>query len=81
MEALNIPLYIPSYEFFNSKIIENYPFNPEGSAFINDILKTNKYQMLHIFGDTDGACSLYGTRKWFKALGWKVTKSWAPYTV
>ena len=37
--------------------------------------------MLHLFGSTDGACSLYGTRRWIKSTKWQVTKAWSPWLV
>ncbi len=35
--------------------------------------------MLHLFGDTDSACSQTGIRRWLKSLKWPVTKPWEPW--
>lgn len=43
------------------------------------MLKVNGYKMMVVFGDTDGACSVLGTRKWIKSLGWKKTEQWTPW--
>jgi hypothetical protein len=49
--------------------------SPEGSAFINDVLNTNKYQMLHIFGDTDSVLAVsYGTKKMAQSYGLESNK-------
>ena len=77
--ALHIPDYIPPYEFSSELIFTEFGFNIEGSIFINDILKINNFKMLHIFGDTDGACSLLGTKRYIKSLKWKKTVDWAPW--
>jgi hypothetical protein len=78
-EALHIPSYVPPFEFSNEKSFKSYDIKIEGSLFINDVLHMHGYKMLMIFGDTDGACSLLGLRKWVKYLGWKPTKNWAPW--
>jgi Serine carboxypeptidase len=70
-KALNIPDYIPWFQFSSDEIFENFQFAIEGSGFINDVLRMHGYKMMLVFGDTDGACSVLGTRKWIKSLGWK----------
>lgn len=45
------------------------------------MLKVNGYKMLHIFGSTDGACSLTGIRRYLKWLGWKKTEQWTPWII
>lgn len=49
--------------------------------FLVHVLKLNGYRMLALFGDTDAYCSLMGTRRWIKALGWPVTRAWEPWTI
>jgi hypothetical protein len=43
------------------------------------VLKAYGYHMMMVFGDTDGACSVLGTRKWMKSLGWKKSISRIPW--
>lgn len=71
--TLHIPSYVPPFQFSNDEVFAKYQFAIEGSAFINEVLHMHGYKMLHLFGDTDGACSVLGTRKWIKRTGWKNT--------
>jgi len=54
----------------------------EGSDWIYDILKayTQYYRLLHYSGDTDGAVTSLGTRRWIAAKEYKVTEEWRPWT-
>ena len=63
----------------NSQVGNLFGWNREGSGIINQVVKLNKYKILHLFGDTDAACSLTAMRKWFKSLKWPVTKAWEPW--
>lgn len=78
-QALHIPAYIPWFQYHSDEIFENYQFAIEGAGLINDVLKKYNYKMMLVFGDTDGACSVLGTRKWLKALGWKRSISRVPW--
>ena len=63
-QSLHIPTYIPWFQYSSDEIFENYQFAIEGAGLINDVLKKYNYKMMLVFGDTDGACSVLGTRKW-----------------
>jgi len=52
----------------------------EASQLVHHVLKVNGYRMLMIFGDTDGSCSLMGTRRWINRNGWVPTEAWSPWT-
>jgi len=30
-------------------------------------------------GDTDGALTTYGSRRWIQSLGWDITEKWRPW--
>lgn len=64
------------FEFASEKVGKQFLWTRYGSGPVNDILHKYDYKVLHLFGDTDAACSLLGIRKWIKSLKWKVTKQW-----
>lgn len=76
-----MPSVVPTFAFYSNKIFGLFNFQVEGSMFINHILKVNGYRQLLIFGDTDGACSLTGTKRWIRTNGWKPTTAWTPWTI
>jgi len=39
----------------------------------------NKYRMLFYSGDTDGAVTTYGSKRWIKDLDWSVNEAWRPW--
>ena len=39
------------------------------------------YKVLHIFGTSDGSCTLVGVRSWIKSLNLKITRKWEPWIV
>jgi len=43
------------------------------------VLKDNGIKMMHYSGDTDGAVTTYGTKRWIKTLGWEVKSAWRPW--
>ena len=80
--AFNIPSWVPQYEQCNDPMYDTYMALREGSDWIYDILKayTQYYRLLHYSGDTDGAVTTLGTRRWIAAQGYPVTKEWRPWT-
>ena len=77
--ALHVPSYSPAYDTFSREVGNQFSWTRHGSGIINDILKKNGYKMLHIFGNSDSACSLLGIRRWIKSLGWKKTEPQRPW--
>lgn len=80
-QALHIPSYIQSFpaNALNLTIQRLYQWHYEGSGWIQDILRGYGYRTLHLFGDTDGQCTLHGVRMWINSLAWEVTQEWTPY--
>ncbi len=64
--ALNIPKYLPAYEQCNDEIYETYKSYREGTFWIYSTLNKYGYRLMHYSGDTDGAITILGTRKWIE---------------
>jgi len=75
--ALNIPTNIQAWSQCGAPI--DYHYSYEGSVWIYPILKAYGYKLLHYSGDTDGAITTYGTRRWIKELNMPVSKPWRPW--
>ncbi len=78
-QAFHVPSYVGPYDTYSNKTGKLFSWTRHGSGLINDVLKTNGYKMLHIFGNTDSACTLLGTRRWIKSLGWRKTEQQRPW--
>jgi len=76
---MNVPSFVPKYDTFSRKTAEYFTWTKHGSGLINDVLKTNGYKMLHIFGNSDAATTLLGTTRWIKSLKWKKTETQRPW--
>jgi serine carboxypeptidase-like clade 1 len=58
----------------------DYTTDISGSIWVYENLK-DKYRMLKLSGDTDGAVGTFGTKQWIKELDWKVSEQWRPYKI
>ena len=80
--ALNIPPEAPKWEACVSRNTEistiKYIIDEAGSFWIYPILK-NKIRILFFSGDTDGAVTTTGSKRWIKELNWDVVESWRPW--
>lgn len=68
-DAFHIPATLPPWSGCNDPMYTTYQALREGSDWIYDILKayTQRYRLLHYSGDTDGAVTTLGTRRWIAA--------------
>jgi len=73
--ALFIPDDLPSWEPCWDGT-HTYQITPEGSKWIYPILKANGIKMMFYSGDTDGAITTWGTKRWIKKLGWPLVEEW-----
>lgn len=76
--ALHVNEKLPDFQFFSAAL--DYISPVEATQLIHHILKVQGYRMIMLFGNTDGSCSLMGTRRWIKRNGWVATKAWTPWT-
>ncbi len=58
----------------------DYTTDISGSIWVYANLK-DKYRMLKLSGDTDGAVGTYGTKQWINELNWEVSEEWRPYSI
>lgn len=77
--ALNIPSEVQAWNMCADPGSGfTYHYQNEASMWIYPILK-NKYNLMFFSGDTDGAVSTAGTRRWIEELNWDVKKEWGPW--
>lgn len=74
--AFNIPDSVQAYEECSSTL--QYHVQDEASYWIYPILR-NKYRLMFYSGDTDGAVTTYGSKRWIKSLNWPILESWRPW--
>lgn len=67
--AFHIPTSVQGWEMCSSRL--DYHEQDEASFWIYGVLK-NKYRMMFYSGDTDGAVTTYGSKRWIKELAWGV---------
>lgn len=67
--AFHIPTTVQGWEMCSSRL--DYHEQDEASFWIYGVLK-NKYRMMFYSGDTDGAVTTYGSKRWIKDLAWGV---------
>ena len=81
-EALNIPYWLPGYNDCSDAVGATYQTGRESSIWIYNIFRgySDLYRLFHYSGDTDGAVSSLGTRKWIAEQKWNVTGEWRPWT-
>lgn len=58
-----------------------WEYQLEASKWIYRILKHTDLRMLFFSGDTDGAVTTLGTRRWMRSLEWDVEDKWRPWFV
>jgi len=75
-KAFNIPSDVPTWEQCSSTL--EYHVQDEASMWIYRILQ-NKTRLMFYSGDTDGAITTYGSKRWIKELGWSVKEAWRPW--
>ena len=75
-EAFNIPSTTQTWEQCSSTL--RYNVQDEASMWIYQVLR-NQTELMFYSGDTDGAITTYGTKRWIKELGWPVTEAWTPW--
>jgi len=75
-EAFHIPAEMPGWEQCSSTL--QYHESHEASYWIYGVLK-NHYRLLFYSGDTDGAVTTYGSKRWIKDLNWSVEEAWRPW--
>lgn len=74
-EAFHIPSHVQTWEMCSETL--EYHEQHEASQWIYSVLK-NKVRKLFYSGDTDGAVTTYGSKRWIKDLDWDVTHAWRP---
>jgi len=74
--AFNIPSSAPVWEECSTTL--QYQVQDEASMWIYEILR-NKTRLMFYSGDTDGAITTYGTKRWIKELNWPVKEAWRPW--
>lgn len=75
-KVLHIPAEAPGWEMCSSTL--EYHEQPEASYWIYGVLK-NQVRKLFYSGDTDGAVTTYGSKRWIKDLKWSVDEAWRPW--
>lgn len=75
-QALNIPTKVQGWSMCSDVVGRNYHLQLEGSLFIYKILQQYNYKILFFSGDTDGAVSTYGSRRWIETLNLPVKEAW-----
>jgi hypothetical protein len=76
--ALHIPASVQTWNQCSGDPFFLYTPQTEASFWIYPILR-NKYRLMFLSGDTDGAIPTHGTRQWIKKLGWPVTEAHRPW--
>ena len=74
--AFNIPSKVQTWEQCSSTL--DYHVQDEASMWIYRVLQ-GKARLMFYSGDTDGAITTYGSKRWIKELGWPVTDAWRPW--
>lgn len=79
--ALHVEAVTEPWEMCNGAIGEKWQYQQEASLWIYRVLKHTDLRMLFFSGDTDGAVTTLGTRRWMRALGWDIKDEWRPWYV
>ena len=77
-DALHIPEAIPEWEGCNEPFQNTYHSQEEGSLWIYKVLR-HQIKIMFYSGDTDGAVTTYGSRRWITGLGWDVLEKYRPW--
>lgn len=75
-KAFNIPSSVQVWEECSSTL--DYHVQDEASQWIYEVLR-NKTRLMFYSGDTDGAITTYGSKRWIKSLNWPVKEAWRPW--
>ena len=75
-KAFNIPSSVQTWEQCSSTL--RYHPQDEASQWIYQVLR-NQTRLMFYSGDTDGAITTFGTKRWIKELNWPVTEAWRPW--
>ena len=74
--AFNIPSDVQTWEMCSETL--DYHVQDEASMWIYRVLQ-GKTRLMFYSGDTDGAITTYGTKRWIKELGWPTVDAWRPW--
>ena len=74
-KAFNIPSSVQTWEQCSNTL--RYHVQDEASMWIYRVLQ-GKTKLMFYSGDTDGAITTYGTKRWIKELNWPVKEAWRP---
>jgi len=74
--AFNIPDTTQTWEECSNTL--EYHEQPEASLWIYRVLQ-NQIKLMFYSGDTDGAVTTYGSKRWIQKLDWNVTTEWRPW--
>ena len=75
-KAFNIPSSVQTWEQCSNTL--RYHVQDEASMWIYRVLQ-GKTKLMFYSGDTDGAITTYGTKRWIKELNWPVKEAWRPW--
>ena len=75
-KTFHIPSDVQGWEQCSSTL--QYHEQREASMWIYEILR-NQYRLMFYSGDTDGAVTTYGSKRWIQILNWPVVDLWRPW--
>lgn len=75
-DAFHIADDTQTWEMCSTRL--EYHEQREASMWIYNILR-NQTKLLFFSGDTDGAVTTYGTKRWIKKLNWDIKEDWRPW--